>query len=127
VRIDPTANGGRWAPAYFRTGQNRRSRKEWLSTLLNLRCQPWGLYAWSSKRGSRELKVRVEGQLVFNTTTQMLYAAALRSGLTYEPEGLWCNPYHKGRPQAVPRTGALRIRVPPLLPSRRQPSSLHCG
>ncbi len=34
-----------------------------------------GLYAWEFERGGRELKVRVDGQLVFNGTAQMLNAA----------------------------------------------------
>ena len=53
--------------------------------------------------------MRVEGQLIFNTATQMLHAALAGLGLTYLPEGLvqphinqgrlkqvlqdWCPPY----------------------------------
>jgi len=46
------------------------------------------LYAWEFEKGGRELKVRVEGQLVFNGTTQMLNAALARLGLAYVPEDL---------------------------------------
>ncbi len=68
-----------------------------------------GLYAWEFEKGGRELKVRVEGQLIFNTTTQMLNAALSGLGLAYVPEGMaqpyvaqgrlkrvledWCLPY----------------------------------
>src|SRR5205823_12409257 len=47
-----------------------------------------GLYVWEFEIGSRELKVRVEGQLTYNTSVQMLYAAIAGLGLAYVPEGL---------------------------------------
>src|SRR5437762_3562509 len=47
-----------------------------------------GLYAWEFEKGGRELKVRVEGQLIFNTTAQMLNAALAGLGLAYVPEDL---------------------------------------
>jgi DNA-binding transcriptional LysR family regulator len=68
-----------------------------------------GVYAWEFERGKRELRVRVEGQLVLNTTGQMLRAAIEGMGLAYVPRGLaepyiaagslrsalddWCQPY----------------------------------
>ena len=43
---------------------------------INLRLPTHGgLYAWEFGKGTRELKVRVEGQLVFNGTFEMLNAA----------------------------------------------------
>ena len=77
---------------------------------INLRLPTYGgLYAWEFEKGGRELKVRVEGQLVFNGTTQMLNAALGGFGLAYVPEDLaqphvaqgrlkrvledWCPPY----------------------------------
>jgi hypothetical protein len=42
-----------------------------------------GLYAWEFERDGRELKVHVEGQLVFNGTFQMLNAALSGFGLAY--------------------------------------------
>jgi len=67
------------------------------------------LYAWEFEKGNRELKVRVEGQLIFNGTFQMLTAALSGFGLAYVPEDLaqphlakgrlkrvledWCPPY----------------------------------
>lgn len=59
------------------------------------------MYAWEFEKGSRELKVRVEGQLVFNTTTQMLDGALAGLGLTYLPEGLVQLHINKGRLKRV--------------------------
>jgi hypothetical protein len=39
------------------------------------------LYAWEFEKGGRELKVRVEGQLIFNMTDQMLSAAPAGFGM----------------------------------------------
>ena len=47
-----------------------------------------GLYAWEFERGGRELKVRVDGQLVFNSLKQRLNAALAGFGLAYVPEEL---------------------------------------
>ena len=68
-----------------------------------------GLYAWEFEMGGRELKVRVEGQLIFNTTAKILHAALAGLGLADVPEGMaqpyisrgclrrvledWCLPY----------------------------------
>lgn len=77
---------------------------------INLRLPTHGgLYAWEFEKGGRELKVRVEGQLVFNGTAQMLNAALAGFGLAYVPEdvvrphvtagrlkrvlGDWCPPF----------------------------------
>lgn len=45
-----------------------------------------GLYAWEFERDGRELKVRVEGQLVFNTIALRLDAVLGGLGLAYLPE-----------------------------------------
>jgi DNA-binding transcriptional LysR family regulator len=45
-----------------------------------------GLYAWEFERGGRELRVRVEGQLVLNATGLILDAALAGLGLAYLPE-----------------------------------------
>lgn len=60
---------------------------------INLRLPTYGgLYAWEFEKAGHELKVRVEGQLVFNTTTQMLEAALDGCGLAYVPESV-AQPY----------------------------------
>jgi DNA-binding transcriptional LysR family regulator len=69
------------APSYFGTRPEPRSPKD----LVNHNCISFrtpsagGLYAWEFEKRGRELRVRVEGQLVFNGTYQMLNAA--RDGL----------------------------------------------
>lgn len=47
-----------------------------------------GLYAWEFARGDRELRVRVEGQLTFNSTLAMVDAASTDLGIAYIPENL---------------------------------------
>ena len=77
---------------------------------INLRLPTHGgLYAWEFEKKRREIRVRVEGQLVFNGTSPMLTAAIAGLGLAYVPEDLaqpyisagtlkrvledWCEPY----------------------------------
>jgi DNA-binding transcriptional LysR family regulator len=50
------------------------------------------LYAWEFGKDGRELRVHVEGQLVFNGTFQMLNAALAGFGLAYVPEDV-AQPY----------------------------------
>lgn len=47
-----------------------------------------GLYAWEFEKDGRELRVRVEGQLVFNTSTLIVEAALAGFGLAYVMEDL---------------------------------------
>ena len=60
---------------------------------INLRL-PSGVYAWEFEKGSRELRVRVEGQVTVNGTDEMLSAARAGMGLAYVPEDL-AEPYIK--------------------------------
>jgi len=95
-----------------------------------------GLYAWEFERGGREVKVHVEGQLVFNGIFDILDAALAGFGLAYVPEDLaqpclksnrlkrvleeWCPPwpgyhlYYPNRRQSSPAfallVDALRYR-----------------
>lgn len=56
---------------------------------INLRLPTLGgFYAWELKKGKREVQVRVEGQLAFNGTYQMLDAALSGHGLAYVPADL---------------------------------------
>ena len=68
-----------------------------------------GLYAWEFERNGEQLQVQVQGQMIFNTTPQMLTAALDGYGLAYVPEDLvqehiatgrleqvlddWCQPF----------------------------------
>ncbi|HYS63227.1 MAG TPA: LysR family transcriptional regulator [Paraburkholderia sp.] len=69
---------------------------------INLRLPTHGgLYAWEFEKAGHQVKVRVEGQLVFNGTHQMLTAALAGCGLAYLPEEL-ARPYiAEGRLKAV--------------------------
>ncbi|WP_046869249.1 LysR family transcriptional regulator [Microvirga massiliensis] len=65
---------------------------------INLRLPTHGgLYAWEFEKEGDELRVRVEGQLVFNGIFQVLKAAVAGFGLAHVPEDL-AQPYlAKGR------------------------------
>lgn len=45
-----------------------------------------GLYAWEFEQAGKALHVQVPGQMIFNTSTQMLNAALEGYGLAYAPE-----------------------------------------
>jgi DNA-binding transcriptional LysR family regulator len=71
-------------------------------TCINLRLPTHGnLYAWDFEKDGRELKARVEGQLVFNNAFQLLDAALAGFGLAYVPEDLAQPHLAKGRLQRV--------------------------
>ena len=127
VRIGPDARMAVvGAPSYFRNRPEPKKPQELVEhNCINLRLPTHGgLYAWEFEKGSRELKVRVDGQLVFNTTTQMLDAALAGLGLTYLPEGLVQPHINKGRLKRVledwcPSYPGYHLYYP----SRRQPSA----
>jgi DNA-binding transcriptional LysR family regulator len=76
------------APSYFAKRPEPKTPQELVAHIcVNLRLSTHGgLYAWEFEKGKRELRVRVEGQLVFNGTTQLLNAALAGCGLAYVPE-----------------------------------------
>jgi DNA-binding transcriptional LysR family regulator len=113
------------APAYFKNRSEPRKPQDLIGhNCINLRLPTHGLYAWEFEKGGRELKVRVEGQLVFNGTFQMLNAALAGFGLAYVPEDLVLPHLKKGRLKRV-----LEDWCPPYsgyhlyYPSRRQSSA----
>ena len=114
------------APAYFRKHSEPKKPQDLIGhDCINLRLLTHGgLYAWEFEKGARELKVRVEGQLIFNGTSQMLNAALAGFGLAYVPEELAQPHFAKGRLKRV-----LEDWCPPYsgyhlyYPSRRQSSA----
>jgi len=76
------------APQYFTKRPSPKTPQELVEhNCINLRLPTYGgLYAWEFEKGSRELNARVEGQLVLNSTGQMLNAALAGLGLAYVPE-----------------------------------------
>ncbi|MBY5682472.1 LysR family transcriptional regulator [Rhizobium leguminosarum] len=56
---------------------------------INLRLPTYGgLYAWEFEENGREIKVRVDGQVVFNTIYNVLEAALDGFGFAYVPEDI---------------------------------------
>jgi DNA-binding transcriptional LysR family regulator len=65
---------------------------------INLRMPTLGnIYAWEFEKGAKELKVRVDGQLVFNRLSQILEAALAGFGFAYVPEGAAMPHVSKGK------------------------------
>ena len=112
VRIGPDMRSAVvGAPSYFARRPKPKTPQDLTGhSCINLRLPTHGgLYAWEFEKGRRELKVRVEGQLVFNGTAPMLDAALAGFGLAYVPEDAvrahladgrlvrvladWCPPY----------------------------------
>jgi len=78
------------SPAYFRRRKPPKAPSDLLDhACVNLRLPTHGgLYAWEFERRGREERVRVNGQLTFNSTARMLTAALDGFGLAYVPEDL---------------------------------------
>ena len=114
------------APGYFATHPLPRTPQDLAEhCCINLRLQTLGgLYAWEFARNGRELKVRVEGQLIFNDVGMILQAAAGGFGLACVLED------HAEADLAAGRLArVLEDWCPPFpgyhlyYPSRRQPSA----
>jgi DNA-binding transcriptional LysR family regulator len=82
------------APSYFEKRPIPKKPQDLTDhNCINLRMPTYGgLYAWEFEKGKRELKVRVDGQLVFNTIRQRLDAALAGLGLSYMVEDV-AQPY----------------------------------
>jgi DNA-binding transcriptional LysR family regulator len=112
VRIGPDMRSAVvGAPAYFaRRARPKTPQDLTTHACINLRLPTHGgLYAWEFEKAGREIRARVEGQLVFNGTAPMLDAALSGFGLAYVPEDTvrahladgrlirvladWCPPY----------------------------------
>jgi len=99
------------APSYFeKRALPKRPQDLTEHNCINLRLPiHGGIYAWEFEKGGRELRVRVEGQIVLNAASQMLTAALAGLGLAYVPEDMvhgyiaegrlrrvlddWCEPF----------------------------------
>jgi DNA-binding transcriptional LysR family regulator len=78
------------SPDYFSQRSRPRHPRELAAhDCVNLRLPTYGgLLAWDFEKGGDALNVRVEGQLVFNSSTPMLKAALAGFGLAFVPEDL---------------------------------------
>jgi DNA-binding transcriptional LysR family regulator len=76
------------SPAYFTRRPAPRTPQELTAhNCITIRLPTYGgLYAWEFERDGHALKVRVEGQLVFNTIALRLNAVLDGLGLAYMPE-----------------------------------------
>jgi DNA-binding transcriptional LysR family regulator len=114
------------APAYFKTRTEPKRPQDLMAhNCINLRLPTHeSLYAWEFERGNRELRARVDGQLTFNTTAQLLNSALAGLGLVYVPEGMVEPHIAKGRLKRVlsewcPHYSGYHL----FYPSRRQASA----
>jgi DNA-binding transcriptional LysR family regulator len=76
------------APSYFERRKRPRIPQDLTDhTCINIRLPTYGgIYAWEFEKGARELKVRVEGRLVFNNIALRLKATLAGLGVAYLPE-----------------------------------------
>src|SRR3954463_1957095 len=114
------------SPSYFAERKRPRIPQDLTHhNCLNLRLPTYGgsLYAWEFEKNGRELNVRVEGQLVFNSAGLLLDGALKGLGLAYLTERQVQPHVSEGR-----RVRVLADWCPPFpgyhlyYPSRRQPS-----
>jgi len=114
------------APSYFAKRPKPKNPHDLTThSCISLRLPTYGgLYAWEFAKRGRELKVRVEGQLVFNNIALRLNAALAGFGLAYLPEDLVESHIAKGRLVRVLADWCLPFSGYHLYyPSRRQPTS----
>lgn len=91
------------APEYLvRNGIPRTPRDLVSHVCINTRQATWGgFYAWEFEKDGRELRVRVEGQLSFNSSIPQIDAAVKGYGIAYVPEDLVEEHIQAGKLQAV--------------------------
>ncbi|MCZ3379231.1 LysR family transcriptional regulator [Rhizobium sp. AG207R] len=91
------------SPEYFRTRSAPLTPQE----LMRHNCirrrlgRIGGLYAWEFEKDGEEIRVRVEGQLTFNTDREMISAALDGHGIAYVPESYVEHHLEAGRLQLV--------------------------
>ena len=126
VRIGPdTRMAAVAAPSYFADRPNPRVPQDLTAhNCINLRLPTRdSLYPWEFERNGRDLRVRVDGQFVFNNVSLVLDAALAGFGIAYVPEDLIESHVAEGRLLRV-----LEAWCPPFsgyhlyYPSRRQNS-----
>lgn len=133
VRIGPEMRMAVVAsPAYFAArGKPKQPQDLTGHNCINLRLPTYGgIYAWEFEKRGRAMKVRVDGQLVFNTGLLRMNAVLAGLGVAYIPEDLvkrgiadgrlirvladWCAPfagYHLYYPSRRQPTPAFAVLV----------------
>lgn len=90
---------------------------------INMRLPTHGIFPWEFERKGEALKVRVDGQLVFNSIAMRLDAALNGLGLAYMPENLVTTHIEEGQLIRVLKDWCPLFQGYHLYyPSRRQPS-----
>jgi DNA-binding transcriptional LysR family regulator len=87
------------APAYFAAHRHPKTPQDLTQhNCINIRLPTYGgLFPWEFEKHGREVKVRVEGQLVFNSIGMRLHSALQGCGLAYMPEDQALDHVAKGR------------------------------
>jgi DNA-binding transcriptional LysR family regulator len=114
------------SPTYFKGRQRPRTPQDLADhQCINLRqLSSGGLYAWELEKGGRELRVRVDGQLIFNDVTMVLRAAIDGFGLGFVMENQVREDVAKGRLVRVLEDWCPDFPGYHLyFPSRREPSA----
>ena len=112
-------------PEYFASrGIPENPRDLMNHSCINQRMQTsGGLYVWDFEQQGKQVNVRVDGQLIFNTSSHIVDAALAGLGIAYLPEEEFDPHLREGRLERV-----LEDWCPPFsgyylyYPSRRQPS-----
>jgi DNA-binding transcriptional LysR family regulator len=115
------------SPAYFETHAPPKNPRDLLQhNCINQRMQTaGGLYTWDFERRGQPLNVRVDGQLVFNTSPHIVDAALAGLGMAHLPEEEFAPHLQQGR-----LVRALEDWCPAFpgyhlyYPSRRQPTAV---
>ncbi|UBS33934.1 LysR family transcriptional regulator [Altererythrobacter sp. N1] len=87
------------SPAYFEKHPKPQTPQELTAhNCINIRLPTYGgLFPWEFDKDGREVKVRVEGQLVFNNVALRLNSALAGLGLAYMPEDQALDQIRAGR------------------------------
>lgn len=120
------------SPSYFADRNKPKTPHDLAEhNCINLRLPTHGgLLPWDFKKGKQELKVRVTGQWIYNSSSPMLRAALAGQGLAFLPDDMvttqlaevqlvrvlddWCQPYpgyHLYYPSRLKSSGALAVVV----------------
>ncbi|PBJ16440.1 HTH-type transcriptional regulator DmlR [Pseudomonas ogarae] len=113
------------SPMYFERHPTPKNPRDLLKhSCINQRMQTaGGLYVWEFERRGQPLNVRVDGQLVFNTSPSMVDAALAGLGIAYLPEEEFAPHLESGRLVRVLEDWCAPFPGYHLYyPSRRQPS-----
>jgi len=91
------------SPDYFAERGVPRTPQDLVShTCINQRMTSGGgFYAWEFQGDGQDLRVRVDGQLIFNSTLPMVDAAIAGYGIAYVPEDIAAEHIAAGRLQLV--------------------------